>query len=123
MIDKFQRLSRAMQFLRIPSIVLGLVCLVLVVVAILNGGSTEGHPYVMPGFVGLVWAIATFSFISTFSDIPSKPGQSDKFLAMLKRRLSRAWYWVLAVFFLVTSVSALLLTGRLISIWLRGRGN
>lgn len=119
MIDTFQRFAQGLRFLRIPSIVFGLVCLLSVAVSVLDGGSTEGHRYMMPGFIGLIWAIATFSFIETFSDIPAKAEKSDRLVARFKRRLRRAWFWLVALVFLFTSVSALVFTGRLVSIWLK----
>jgi hypothetical protein len=119
MLDRLQRFAHALRILLVPSMVLGFVCLVLIVVAIFSGGSTEGHRYIMPGFVGLVWAIATFSFIATFSEVPPRAAKSDRLLAKLRRSLCRAWYWLVALVFMFTSASALVLTGRLISIWLK----
>jgi hypothetical protein len=89
------------------------------VVIVLGPGSAAANQTLMPGFVGLVWAATTFSFIATFRTIPEKADKSLKFISRLKRRLSRGWYWVISLVFLGTTIAALILTGRLMSIWLK----
>ena len=119
MIDKFQRLAQTIQVLQLPSIVVGSICLASMVVIVLNPYSDTGNRFLMLGFVGLVWAATTFSFIATFRTIPEKADKSLKFIGRFKRRLSRGWYWVISLVFLGTTIAALILTGRLMSIWLK----
>jgi len=120
MIDKFQRVAESIQFLRIPAIVLGILCLGIIAVVLLGLGSGAINQILVPSLIGLIWALATYSFVVTFEKIPAPADQSFGFLAKIKRKLSRAWYWLVAVAFVGTTVFALILSGRLLSIWLRG---
>jgi len=123
MIDKFQRIAQTIQILKLPSFLVGSICLVSFVVIVLSAGSGEGNRFLMPSFVGLVWAATTFSFIATFRTIPVIVEQSQGFIGRFKRRLSRAWYWFIAVVFVGTTFTALIMTGRLMSIWLKDYGS
>jgi len=119
MIDKFQRIAQAIQILRLPLIVVGVICLASMVIIVLSPSSAAANQFLMLSFVGLVWAATTFSFIATFHTIPEKADKSLKFISRLKRRLSRGWYWFISLVFLGTTTTALILTGRLMSIWLK----
>ena len=122
MIDKFQRIAQITQILLVPSIVVGFICLISMVIIVLNVGSGEGNRYLMPSFIGLIWALATYSFIVTFRNVPEKACRSQTFVGRMRRRVSRSWYWLIALVFLGTTGTALIFTVRLISIWLRDYG-
>jgi hypothetical protein len=119
MIDRLQRLARALHVLLIPSIAIGLFCLSVAVYIILTSTSHEGDHYLIPSLVGLVWAISTYAFILTFHTIPIKADKSLGFFQKLKRGIARGWYWMVGVVFIVTTLSAIVITYRMISIWLR----
>jgi len=122
MIDKLQRIAQSIQILLVPSIVVGFICLFSVVIIILNAGSGEGNRYLMPGFIGLIWALVTYSFIVTFRNVPEKADSSQTFAGRMRRRASRGWYWLVALVFLGTTGAALIFTVRLIAIWLKDFG-
>lgn len=123
MIDNFQRIAQTIQILKLPSLIVGSVCLVSFILIVLSASSDEGNRFLMPSFVGLVWAATTFSFIATFRTIPEKAEKSQGFIGRFKRGLSRAWYWFIAVVFVGTTLTALIMTGRLMSIWLKDYGS
>ena len=116
MIDKFQRIAQTIQILKTPSLIVGLICLVSFVVIVLSVSSNEGNRFLIPSFVGLIWAATTFSFIVTFRTIPERAEKSQGFIRRLRRGLSRAWYWFIALVFIGTSLATLIMTGRLISL-------
>ncbi len=119
MIDKLQRISQAIQHLRLPAIAVGLFCLVTMVVIILNSNSHNGDRFLIPSFVGVVWAMSTYTFIVTFRSVPEKDDNNLSFFGRLKRHLHRGWYWVISMVFLGTTLAAIFLTNSMISIWLR----
>ncbi len=119
MIDKLQRISHTIQFLRLPAIAVGMFCLATTVVIILNTNSTDGDRFLIPSFVGLLWAMSTYTFIVTFRSVPEKAGNSLSLFSKLKRHLHRGWYWVISMVFLGTTVTAIYFTNSMISIWLR----
>jgi hypothetical protein len=119
MIDKLQRISQTIQFLRLPAIAVGMFCLATTVVIILNTNSTDGDRFLIPSFVGLLWAMSTYTFIVTFRSVPEKAGNSLSLFRKLKRHLHRGWYWVISMAFLGTTITAIYFTNSMISIWLR----
>jgi hypothetical protein len=119
MIDKFQRIAQSMRILLLPSMLVGSICFVSMAIIVIGVRSEEFERFLMPSLVGFVWAATTYSFVVTFCTIPEKADKSQGLIGKFKRRISRGWYWVLAVVFLGTTVAALILTGRLMSIWLK----
>jgi hypothetical protein len=119
MIDKLQRISQAIQFLRLPAIAAGLFCLATTVVIILSSNSTDEDRFLIPSFVGVLWAMSTYTFIVTFRSLPEKAGSNLSMFGKLKRHLHRGWYWVLSMVFLGTTVAAIYVTNSMVSIWLR----
>jgi hypothetical protein len=66
MIDSLKRAAQAIQVLRLPSLIIGLISLVLLAVTILFFTSDQGDRYIIPSIIGLLWGMATYSFIVTF---------------------------------------------------------
>jgi len=118
MIDKFQRMAQSIRVLQYPTLLVGTICLVSTAMIVMGAGSKDFERYLMPSIVGFVWAATTYSFIVTFCGIPAKPDQSQRLPGRLMRRISRGWYWFIALVFLGTTAVALVFSSRLISIWL-----
>jgi hypothetical protein len=119
MIDKLQSIAGRLQFLRLPAVALGLVSLAAMIFTIVSSKSHEEDYYLIPSIVGLLWSMASYSFLVNFSSVPEKGDSSWKLFARLKRRAVRAGYWLLAALFLLTTLSALFISYRMITIWLR----
>ncbi len=117
MIEKLHRLAQAIKILRLPSIYAALISLVSIVVIIFTSESHEGDRYIIPGFVSLLWAMSTYAFIEAFRSVPEKAGKPLGFFSRLKQNISRGWYWFISVIFLGTTVAVLLVTFRMVSIW------
>jgi len=118
MIDRFRRIAQRVQILRLPSIVIGLACLTAIVVVLLSSGSDEGDRILMPSFVGLLWAISLYSFIENFRSVPEQFAERQGLMFSFKHGIRRSWYWVKGLMFLASTVVALVITSRMISIWL-----
>ena len=119
MIDKLQRISQAIQVLRLPAIAVGFFCLAKTVVIILGSTSADEDRFLIPSIVGVLWAMSTYTFIVTFRSVPEKSNSNSSIFGKLKRHLHRAWYWVLSMVFLGTTVAAIYVTKSMISVWLK----
>ncbi len=119
MIDKLKLTAQTIYILRIPSIIIGLTCLISVSYIFLTSRSHEDDFFLIPSFIGLLWAVSTHYFIVTFCSAPEFPNQKIGFFKKLKYKLKRAWYWTISIFFLVTSVLLVLMTFRILSYWIR----
>ena len=118
MIDSFRRVARRIQILRLPSIVVGLVCLTSIVVILVASGSRAEDRMLMPSFVGLLWATSLYSFIESFCWAPERLVEKQGFIRDLKYRIRRGWYWIRGFIFLASTAIALVITSRMVSIWL-----
>jgi hypothetical protein len=123
MLDKFQRIAQTIQILLLPSAIVGSICLASVAIILFGARSGEFERFLRPCLIGFVWAAIVYSFIATFCTIPEKADKTQKFVGRLKRRISRGWYWLIALVFTATVVAALIFTGRLMSIWLQSYTN
>ena len=119
MIDKLQEFSGNIQHLRLPAIAVGFFCLITTIVIILDSDSNFGDRFLIPSFVGVVWAMSIYTFIVTFQSVPEKANNSLSIFGKLKRHLHRSWYWIISVVFLGTTLAAIYFTNSVISIWLR----
>lgn len=122
MIDTLQKIAQTIKFLRLPSIAAGLLSLASIVVIIFTSESHEGDRFLIPSIVGLLWSMSTYSFIVTFQSVPEKASKTIKFFNRLKRNIHRGWYWFIGIVFLGTTLTVILATYRVVSIWMRDYG-
>lgn len=122
MIDKLKKIADAVQFLRLPSVALGLICLITVTTIIFVSNSQKGDFFVIPSVVGLVWSMTTYSFLVYFRTVPEKSDQSWNFIKRMKRRILRAGYWIMGMLFIVTTIGAIFVSFRMLNIWVRDYG-
>lgn len=118
MIDRFRRIALRLQILRLPAIVIGLACAIWMIVVVFTSESRDDNLVLLPGFVGMLWAISLYSFIESFSSVPVKLTEKQGFIGGFKHRIRRGWYWFKGLVFLLATAVALLVTSRMISIWL-----
>ena len=117
MLEALTKIDRAIQFLRLPSIVIGIVSLVSALAMIFNPELDD--LYLIPTVIALLWAISCYFFIVTFCSIPKRPDDSLPLFARLKQKAGRGWYWLIGVLFIITTLSAIAVTYRMISVWLK----
>ena len=122
MVDKLQRIAQAIRFLRLPSIIIGLISLISIAVIVLASRSHEEDRFLIPSIVVLFWAFSTHSFITTFRSIPEKPSEPLGFFPRLLRNISRVLYWLMGLVFFGTTFAVVVVTYRLVSFWLSDYG-
>ena len=123
MIDRFRRIAQRIQILRLPSIVVGLACSISIVVILFISDSREADRWIMPSFVGLLWAMSVYSFIESFRSVPEKSKDEQGFLRTVRQRIRRGSYWFRGLLFLTATGLALVVTSRMVSIWLSEYAN
>ena len=122
MIDTFKRMAQAIQVLRLPSLGVGLTSLASLAVIVLFFAGGQADRLIIPFSVGLLWGLSTYSFIVTFRAVPDKPDTPLRFFSRVTYTITRLWYGVVSLFFLGASAAILVVTIRMVSIWLRGHG-
>jgi hypothetical protein len=122
MIDTFKRMAQAIQVLRLPSLGVGLISLASLVVIVLFFASGQGDRFIIPFSVGLLWGVSTYSFIVIFRAVPDKTNTPLRFFGKLKHTITRLWYGLVCLFFLGATAAMLVVTIRMVSIWLRDHG-
>lgn len=118
MIDKLKKYSVYIRYLRLPAIAVGFFCLITTIVILLDSDAHYGNRFLIPSFVGLIWAMSIYTFIVTFQSVPEKANSSLSIFGKLKRHLQRSWYWIISVLFLSTTIAAIYFTNSVISVWL-----
>jgi hypothetical protein len=118
MFDKLQRVAQAIQILRLPIIVFGLICLVSIIVIVIAPVSPERERFLIPSLVGLVWSVSTYAFIVIFRSAPEGSDKTLGFIGKIKQKFNLVLYWLISVTFLGATVFFIALTYRFILIWL-----
>jgi hypothetical protein len=122
MIDTLKRIAQTIQVLRLPSLGLGLISLAALVAIVLFFAAGQGDRFIIPFLVSLIWGLSTYSFIVTFRAVPDKPSGPLSFFSKLQHTISRLWYGLVSLFFLGATAAILVVTIRMVLIWLRGHG-
>lgn len=123
LIDKLQKLSHTASFLRWPAVAIGVGCVVVLVYTVSTSTSAEGDRYLIPSIVGLCWALSTASLITTFRHVPPQAESGSGVFRRLARAIHRGWYWLIGLAFIATSIGVIVVTWRLMRVWLADFGD
>ncbi len=118
MLSTIQRTAAALQWVKKPILGLAMLFLLAIFYILFTSPSHEGDRYLIPCTIGLLWSLSTFTFIINFCSLPPPMEKSAPFFSRLKRRLHRLWYGVLASLFFAATMSVLIVSYRLLSVWL-----
>ena len=117
MLVALAKIAHAIRILRLPSLVIGTVALVSTLMMIFNPALDDR--YLIPSVIALLWAMSCYFFIVTFCSIPKRPNESLPFFARLKQKARRGWYWLIGVMFIITTLSAIAVSNRMLLVWLK----
>jgi len=120
-VDKLHRTAQAVGFLRLPFVVAGLACLAFIVASLFFSEFHAAERFMIPAFIGLLWAVSAYSFIETFRSVPEKAKDGLSLLARIGRRIHRAWYGFISAVFFAATAASLWISYRMLSAWLRGQ--
>ena len=116
MLESLQKIAVALRPLYIPALVGVVVFAVLFLMNIFELEPAADTALLIPILVGLLWSLFWYSFIGSFQEIPGKPQAGQRFFTRIKIRCIRAWYWLLALLTLATSVGVIVVSIRLLSV-------
>lgn len=119
MIDRFQQLARLMYPLRYLALAGCGMALAGLTVILLSAPGHASERYLPLCAAGLFWCLSGYAFIINFHTVPQRPAPDSGLWARVKHRLQRAWYGLLALVFIATSVAALWISLRMLLLWAR----
>lgn len=119
MLDSLNRVARRLLPLRTLFLGLAVFAFLMLIVSLFAEEGGQQGLYAMPALTLFLWALSVFVFILNFAVIPQR--QEGK-VGMIRRglqHLQRAWYWLVGLFFLSTTLMLLYVTARLAMLWIR----
>jgi uncharacterized membrane protein len=123
LIDTLQKFATRMQPIRLPLLLLSGFFLVVLLYLIVTSTTHSGDLFLVPAIIGLLWSLSGYAFILNFRSVPRWSEGARGFFKRLKLRLLRFWYWLLAALFLGTTLALLLISLRLIRVWMQDYGS
>ena len=119
MIDGLRSIALSARRLAAPALAIALLCLVYVIFVAFTSTSAEDDKYLFPSILGFMWMLSFYAFVETFRYVPQRSHANLGFLARVKQRLSRFWYWVIGLVFLASSAAVVVFTLRVLMVWFR----
>jgi hypothetical protein len=90
---------------------------------VITSNTHRGDLFLVPAIIGLLWSLSGYAFILNFRSVPCWSEEARGLFKRLKLRLLRFWYWLLASLFLATTLALLLISIRLIRVWMQDYGS
>lgn len=119
MIDTLNRLARRLLPLRMLFLGLAVFAFLILIVSLFAEEGGQQGLYAMPALTLFLWALSVFVFVLNFAVIPQRHQGKSGMIRRSLQHLQRAWYWLVGLFFLSTTLLLLTVTTRLAIIWLR----
>jgi hypothetical protein len=82
------------------------------------GGGGQEDGWLILGLLATLWGALLFTLITGFREVPGPAESRQRLVQRLKIRLARAGYVVMAWLMLGASAISLLMTYRLLALWL-----
>jgi len=117
MIDYVSALSLRLKWLIPCSIFLAFGAFLLFGYVVLSNPSESKDIYLIPSILALLWSLITLSILSAFPHVPAKASKEIPYLERVKVSVTRFFYHLLALVFIVLSIVTLWFSIRLITIW------
>ncbi|MGD1991036.1 MAG: hypothetical protein PVF23_04370 [Chromatiales bacterium] len=119
MLDRLNRIASRMLPLRMLFLGLALFGFLALMTSLFAETGHDQGLFTMPAMTLFLWALAVYVFILNFAVIPQREAEEGGLVRRGWRRLQRAWYWLVGLFFLVTTLVLLYVTMRIVTLWLR----
>ena len=118
MIETLSKISKKLYWTQPIIMLIGVGSLSFFIYTVFSSGTTENDAYLIPSVLGFIWSLLYLLLVSAFPYVPEKPDQSIKFFKRIKIKFKRGIYYLIGIVFVVTTLSAIVLSFRLINIWL-----
>ncbi|MEX0941349.1 MAG: hypothetical protein WD002_02270 [Pseudomonadales bacterium] len=118
MIDTLQRVSRRLGFAKPLFVVIGVAALALLTAEIFTEISPDQHDALLiPSAIVFLWALIGYVGLNTFPAVPQETEEKPGFIARVKLRFARFFYYGLAIVFVVLTLASIYMTYKLFGIW------
>ena len=115
MLEALSRLALRLKPLR-RGLSIALLLLAIATAVIIAMPGISSLQAALPALIAaLLWVVCLLVFIQAFASVPAPPEPEMDGLRRLGRRLNRGFHWLLFVLFILISVAATLITGRLLA--------
>ena len=118
MIETLSKISKKIYWIQPIIMLVGVGSLSLFVITVLKSGTTENDGYLIPSVLGFIWTLLYLLLVSAFPYVPEKPDPSIKFFKRIKIKFKRGIYYLIGIVFVVTTLAGIVLSFRMINIWL-----
>ena len=119
MLERLNSIARRLLPLRMLFLGLAIFAFLILIVSLFTEEGGQQGLYATPALILFLWALSVFVFILNFASIPQRYAGESGMIRRGLQRLQRAWYWLVGLFFLSTTLVLLTVTTRLVIIWLR----
>ena len=119
MLDRLNRFARWLLPVRNLFLALAIFAFLLLLLGLFVEKGGEHGMIVIPSLTLFLWALSVHVFILNFAVVPPRPDPGEGLLRRSWQGIKRAWYWFVALFFLLTTAVGVYLTIRLLGLWLR----
>ncbi len=119
MLDSLNRLAHRLLPLRMLFLGLAVFAFLMLIVSLFAEEGGQQGLYAMPALTLFLWALSVYVFVLNFAVIPQRQERKGSMIRRSLHYLQRAWYWLVGLFFLSTTLVLLAVTTRLAIIWLR----
>jgi len=118
MIERLQRIASLLVRFRLPIIILGGCCLVLLVLSVIEDPWLEDDRLLMPSLLGFCWALMLYSTGEIFQTLPEQATADTGWRRRLALRVRRLILSLLGLLMLVSTAALLVLSYQLLRVWL-----
>lgn len=122
MLDYLHKLARIMRPGYYLFIGLGVFGALTAILVTLRSSGPRGDQWLIPSLLLMVWGTWAYVFVRSFQTVPERAPPALPWRHRLLRRLQRTGYGLLGLGFIAASTAALLLSLRLLGVWLRDYG-
>lgn len=123
MIDKLRTAVLKVQWLKPIFVVIAVASIAMFAYVIFGqSGMAKDDYYLLPSVVMLLWSLVACALLFTFVHVPEKPDKSIGFFRRIGIRCKRGYYYILAILSLGTTLAMLLVSFRVVRIWLGDYG-
>lgn len=117
MIERLQRIASLLVRFRLPIIILGGCCLVLLVLSVIEDPWLQDDRLLMPSLLGFCWALMLFSTGEIFQTLPEQATVDTGWRRRLALRFRRFFLSLLGLLTLVSTAALLVLSYQLLRVW------
>lgn len=118
MIERLQRIASLLVRFRLPIIILGGCCLVLLVLSVIEDPWLQDDRLLMPSLLGFCWALMLYSTGEIFQTLPEQVTADTGWRRRLALRIRRLFLSLLGLLMLVSTAALLVLSYQLLRVWL-----